>query len=100
MWKDRALIELNTAVLHSFALHGVSIVDHHTASEQFIKHCDREANQGRSVPADWGCIVPPLSASATKVFHQELEHVILKPNFFPQPDPWKTGEVKGKCPFH
>jgi nitric-oxide synthase len=31
-WKDRALIEINAAVLHSFREDGVAIVDHHTAS--------------------------------------------------------------------
>lgn len=100
LWKDRALIELNAAVLYSFAVNGVSMVDHHTASEQFIKHCDREANEGRTVPADWGVIVPPLSASATKVFHTEFENTNLKPNFFPQPDPWSSIKRVGKCPFN
>ena len=100
LWKDRALVELNTAVLHSFAVSGVSMVDHHTASEQFIKHCEREANQGRTVPADWGCIVPPMSASATKVFHKEFENIISKPYFFPQPAPWEGLAQTGKCPFH
>lgn len=98
LWKDRALVELNTAVLHSFAINGVSMVDHHTASEQFIKHCDREANQGRIVPGDWGFIVPPLSASATKVFHQEFENIVLKPNLFPQSDPWDNLKIVEKCP--
>ncbi len=100
LWKDKALIELNAAVLHSFAVNGVSMVDHHTASEQFIKHCDREANQDRTVPADWGVIVPPLSASATQVFHTEFENTILKPNLFPQSDPWSSIKSVGKCPFH
>ncbi len=100
LWKDKALIELNAAVLHSFAINGVSIVDHHTASKQFMKHCDREANQGRTVPADWGVIVPPLSGSATKVFHTEFENTILKPNLFPQPDPWNSIKSVDKCPFH
>jgi nitric-oxide synthase len=84
LWKDRALVALNTAVLHSFAQRGVSIVDHHTASSQFIQHMEREAQAGRMVPADWGRIVPPISASATEVFHTEMENVCLKPNFFPQ----------------
>lgn len=84
LWKDQALVVLNAAVLHSFAQQGVSIVDHHTASSQFIQHMEREAQAGRMVPADWGRIVPPLSASATEVFHQEMENICLKPNFFPQ----------------
>ena len=99
LWKDRALVELNTAVLYSFAVSGVSIVDHHTASEQFIKHCEREENEGRIVPANWGWIVPPISASATKVFHREFENILLKPNLFPQSDPWKSLGTVRKCPF-
>ena len=31
LWKDRALVELNVAVLYSFARSGITIVDHHTA---------------------------------------------------------------------
>ena len=41
LWQDRALIELNRAVLHSFTTCGVTIVDHHTASNTSrlsIKH--------------------------------------------------------------
>ena len=38
LWKDRALVELNAAVLHSFAMDGVTMVDHHTASRQFVRH--------------------------------------------------------------
>src|SRR5262249_22799284 len=30
LWRDRALVELNRAVLHSFGRHGVRISDHHS----------------------------------------------------------------------
>jgi nitric-oxide synthase len=100
LWKDRALVELNAAVLHSFSKHGISIVDHHSASSQFIRHTEQEEQQGRSVPADWGMIVPPISGSATEVFHREYTNVCLKPNLFKQPEPFlKTSRVGG-CPFH
>lgn len=107
LWQDRALIELNRAVLHSFATCGVSIVDHHTASTQFMRHWQREAEADRIVPADWGRIVPPLSASTLEVFHQEMDDVCLRPNFFPQSPPWTTyatsvqgsGDQPQKCPF-
>ncbi len=112
LWQDQALVELNRAVLHSFTVCGVTIVDHHTASAQFMRHWQREAEAGRIVPADWGRIVPPLSASTMEVFHQEMHNVCLKPNFFPQPVPWKNwqndcsaivplGNSQPKqCPFH
>jgi nitric-oxide synthase len=88
LWKDRALIELNAAVLHSFAEHGVKIVDHHTASKQFMQHCKKEEKYNRIVPADWGRTIPPISPSTTEVFHQPMKNVCLKPNFFSQSIPW------------
>jgi len=42
LWQDRALIELNVAVLYSFQKAGVTMVDHHTASKQFLMHDKRE----------------------------------------------------------
>lgn len=42
LWKDKALVEANVAVLHSFREKNVTIVDHHTASESFMKHLDNE----------------------------------------------------------
>jgi nitric-oxide synthase len=89
LWKDRALVELNVAVLHSFALYGVTIVDHHTVSRQFVAHEKKETQAGRVLPADWGWIVPPLSGSTTPVFHIPYDNVLLKPNFFYQKPPWQ-----------
>lgn len=88
LWKDRALVELNVAVLFSFSRAGVTIVDHHTASRQFVLHQQREHQVGRCVYADWGWIVPPLSASTTPVFHQPYENRELTPNYFVQDIPW------------
>lgn len=101
LWKDQALLELNLAVLHSFSVSGVSIVDHHTASAQFMRHCQREAEADRIVPADWGRIVPPMSASSLEVFHQDMDDVCLKPNFFPQAAPWtvRNSSQHHQCPF-
>ncbi|MDX3235486.1 nitric oxide synthase oxygenase [Streptomyces sp. ME03-5709C] len=70
LWRDRALVELNRAVLHSFDRAGVSITDHHTESRRFLAHIEREERKGRPVPADWSWIVPPISGSATGVFHR------------------------------
>ncbi len=88
LWKDRALVELNVAVLSSFAHHGVSIVDHHTASRQFVMHQRQEEQAGRCLYADWGWIVPPLSASTTPVFHRPYNNREVTPNFFAQNAPW------------
>jgi nitric-oxide synthase, bacterial len=100
LWKDRALVELNAAVLYSFSQQGVSIIDYHSTSSQFMRHIEPEKQLDRSVPEDWGAIVPPISASATEVFHREYENVCLKPNFFEQPEPWLQARRSGGCPFH
>lgn len=42
LWKDKTLVEVNLAVLHSYQNHKVTIVDHHTASESFMKHLENE----------------------------------------------------------
>lgn len=84
LWKDRALIELNTAVLHSFDQAGVRIVDHYRASREFIEFCEQESRRGREATADWVWIVPPISGSATEVFHRRFRRVVRKPNFFYQ----------------
>lgn len=81
LWKDKAMIECNVAVLHSFQAKGVTIVDHHAASESFMKHFENEARLRNGCPADWVWIVPPLSGSATPVFHQEMALYFLKPSY-------------------
>ena len=100
LWKDRALLELTAAVLHSFRAHKVSILDHHTVTRQFLYHEERERQAGRTTPADWRLMVPPLSASTTPIYERSYQNIVLKPNFFAQPKPWReTAEVSG-CPFH
>ncbi len=88
LWKDRALIELNQAVLFSFRKAGVKIIDHHSASKQFIQFMRQEAKEGRDVTADWSWIVPPISASTMEVFHTKMNNVIVSPNYFYQKEPW------------
>jgi nitric-oxide synthase len=87
LWKDRALTELNIAVLHSFTAAGVTITDHHTESVRFLQHLEREESHGRACPADWTWIVPPAAASAAPVFHRYYQNFDQKPNFYRHPDP-------------
>jgi nitric-oxide synthase len=94
LWRDRALVELNVAVLHSFQQHGVTIVDHHSASKQFARHEQYERQADRTVPGDWSWLVPPMSGSASPLFHREYEDTPLRPNYFYQPDPW-AGNLSG-----
>jgi nitric-oxide synthase, bacterial len=87
LWKDRAITELNLAVLHSFGTEGVTITDHHTESVRFLQHMEREERHGRSCPADWSWIVPPTASSATPVFHRYYEDFDQAPNFYRRPAP-------------
>lgn len=67
--------------MHSFRTDGASIVDHHTASQQFMTHDLREKRVGRECPAQWSWIVPPLGGSLTSVFHHEMRHFDKDPRF-------------------
>ncbi|XP_008546993.1 nitric oxide synthase, salivary gland [Microplitis demolitor] len=90
LWKDKAMIEANVAVIYSFQIKNVTIVDHHTASESFMKHYENEMRLRKGCPADWLWIVPPLSGSITPVFHQEMALYHLKPSYDAQDPAWKT----------
>lgn len=82
LWRDTALTELNRAVLHSFEQAGVTIVDHHTASDQFMSfHC-REQAAGRRVAADWRWIVPPQASGTCEVFHLKMKNFHPVPNYY------------------
>ncbi|XEC95185.1 nitric oxide synthase oxygenase [Paenibacillus tarimensis] len=91
LWRDKALVELNAAVLHSFKERGVSIVDHHTAAQQFIRFEERENKLGREVTGRWSWLIPPVSPAVTPVFHRSYQDKVITPNFFSQdgklPDP-------------
>jgi nitric-oxide synthase, bacterial len=87
LWKDRAMNELNLAVLHSFSAAGVTISDHHTESVRFLQHVKREEQHGRPCPADWTWIVPPAASSATPVFHRYYQDFDQAPNFYRHPPP-------------
>lgn len=82
LWKDRALVELNAAVLHSYKKNNVSIVDHHTAAQQFKEFEKKEVACGRLVTGRWSWLIPPLSPATTHVFHKGYQDTVLKPNFF------------------
>lgn len=89
LWKDAALLELNLAVLHSFASQGVRMVDHHSASDEFERFCSRETAAGRPISARWDWIVPPMSANATSVFHRPMAELETDVGFVDQPSRWR-----------
>nr|WP_232328435.1 nitric oxide synthase oxygenase [Kibdelosporangium sp. MJ126-NF4]CEL21772.1 Nitric oxide synthase oxygenase [Kibdelosporangium sp. MJ126-NF4]CTQ92552.1 Nitric oxide synthase oxygenase (EC 1.-.-.-) [Kibdelosporangium sp. MJ126-NF4] len=82
LWKDRALLELNIAVLSSFEAAGVRMLDHHTMTDQFHRYVQTQRRGGTAVHADWSWIVPPMAGSTTPVYHQAYDSTTLSPNFF------------------
>jgi nitric-oxide synthase len=97
LWRDRALLELNRAVLHSFAQAGVKMTDHHTESRRFMTHLHNESRAGRPVPADWSWIVPPMSGGITPVFHRYYDEMDLKPAFYLDDEAAQL--ARGGCPY-
>ncbi|MEK8128151.1 nitric oxide synthase oxygenase [Paenibacillus filicis] len=85
LWKDKALVELNLAVLHSYHEDGISMVDHHTASDQFKRFEHNEKQRGRTVTGDWGWLIPPVSPATTHMYHKDYDNAVRKPNYFRQP---------------
>ncbi|WP_226657933.1 nitric oxide synthase oxygenase [Pseudalkalibacillus hwajinpoensis] len=88
LWKDRALVELNRAVLYSYQLAGVSIVDHHTAAKQFQKFEQNEEKAEREVTGNWTWLIPPVSPATTHIFHKPYKNKIVTPNYFYQSKPY------------
>ncbi|MEP2650382.1 MAG: nitric oxide synthase oxygenase [Paraglaciecola sp.] len=82
LWRDRVLTELNSAVLQSYNAENVTILDHHTASKDFMKFRSDEAANGRFMHADWSWIVPPQASSSTTPFHIEMHDEAAVPNYY------------------
>ncbi|MBM7566646.1 nitric oxide synthase oxygenase [Paenibacillus sacheonensis] len=98
LWRDRALVELNVAVLHSFKSKGVTIVDHHTASKQFALFAEKERQSGRTPTGRWSWLIPPLSPATTGIFHTRFDDTERTPNYFYQqalPRMDREGKNKG-----
>jgi nitric-oxide synthase len=87
LWKDEALAVLNQAVIHSFEEHGVRIVDHHNAAEQFKRFEQEERNAGREVTGDRSWLLPPNASSTMDIFENTYENEASTPNFFYREDP-------------
>lgn len=114
LWKDRAMLELNRAVLYSFKQAGVNIVDHHTAADQFVRFQQQEKERERQVSGRWNWLIPPMSPSATPIWHDNtLKEMNLRPNYLYQKSAYadwlNEGHRMGEaellsepltCPFH
>ena len=92
LWRDRAFLELNVAVIHSFAKARITLVDHQTASRQFMIHDQREKKAGRECPAQWSWIAPAAGGSTTPVWHHEMRDFHLRPCYSYAADRWAVME--------
>jgi nitric-oxide synthase len=112
LWRDKALLLLNEAVLQSFDRSGVKMSDHHHVGHEFLEFCRNEQKSGREPYGNWTWLVPP-AASSTSVLYQEPFHdKALKPAYVYQAPAWTArsqpsnaspGTVTPapeKCPFH
>ena len=85
LWQESALLELNRAVLHSFSAARITLVDHHTASEEFVRFHEKELAAGRTVHANRDWIIPPMASSRCPTWDMEFSNQHLTPNFFYRP---------------
>ncbi len=97
IWRDRAFVELNAAIISSFQQARVTLVDHQTATRQFVIHDMRERRAGRECPAQWSWIVPPSAGSTTPAWAQEMRDFHLTPALRRSADRWAITDAVG-CP--
>jgi nitric-oxide synthase, bacterial len=108
LWRDRALVELNIAVLDSYRRAGVRMQDHHSMGKYFLEFEAQEKKLGRDVYGDWSWLVPPISGSVSPLFFRDdLKNMVLKPMYGYQRKPWLADEPPPAhegpvppCPFH
>jgi sulfite reductase alpha subunit-like flavoprotein/nitric oxide synthase oxygenase domain/subunit len=88
LWRDRVALEVNVAILYSFQKAKVTMVDHQSASRQFLAHDLREKKAGRECPGDWGWVVPASGGSACPVWHHQMRDFYLEPAYHHAADRW------------
>jgi nitric-oxide synthase len=87
LWRDRALVEVNRAVLYSYQKAGVRMVDHHTVSDLHVQFEEQEKAAGRPVTGRWDWLVPPLSGCLSPLWSRPYDPTEYSPNFYPQTRP-------------
>lgn len=84
LWRDKALTAMTEAVLWSFEADGVKIVDHFSASLEFLQFCKNEQDVAREIHGHWPWLVPPIGGSATPLFLDQWKDVEIKPTLLMQ----------------
>lgn len=99
LWRDRTMLMLHEAVLHSFDRAGVKMADHHTVCHEFLEFCRNEQSAGREPAGKWMWLVPPFSSSATVLYQEPFRDVAFKPAYRLQKPVWESGALSAavKC---
>jgi len=86
-WQEIGFALLSTAVSRSYIKSGVPITTHHTASSEFITHCNNEKKQGREVSGEWNWIGGFVGMQCP-LWTREMRQLPLFPRFRSQSDIW------------
>ncbi|MFM7059538.1 MAG: nitric oxide synthase oxygenase [Planctomycetota bacterium] len=93
LWRDRTMLMLHEAVLHSFDRAGVKMADHHTVCHEFLEFCRNEQSAGREPAGRWMWLVPPFSSSATVLYQEPFRDLAFKPAYRLQKPVWEKGPL-------
>ncbi|MEY3176256.1 MAG: nitric-oxide synthase, bacterial [Planctomycetota bacterium] len=93
LWRDRTMLMLHEAVLHSFDRAGVKMADHHSVCHEFLEFCRNEQSAGREPAGKWMWLVPPFSSSATVLYQEPFRDQAFKPAYRLQKPVWETGPL-------
>jgi len=88
LWRDKAMVLINEAVLHSYDRDGVKMSDHHTIGHEFLEFCRNEQRAGREPYGKWMWLVPPVASSASVLYQEPFRDVAVKPAFRSQKPIW------------
>eukprot|EP00775_Hariotina_reticulata_P010070 gene10070-10225_t len=91
MWKDRAIVEMTVAVMHSFRKAGMGMVDHHTLMNNFFTWYHKESRlRGFCPPGNWKWIITPVSSTASRCYLElnKMTEYTLKPGYWIAPN-WR-----------
>ena len=89
LWRDKAMLMLHEAVLHSYDRAGVKMADHHNVCHEFLEFCRNEQAAGREPFGKWMWLVPPFSSSATPLYQEPFRDVAIKPAYRYQKAVWE-----------
>ncbi|MEY3458117.1 MAG: hypothetical protein RL215_1274, partial [Planctomycetota bacterium] len=95
LWRDRAMLMLHEAVLHSYDSAGVKMADHHAVCHEFLEFCRNEQSAGREPAGKWMWLVPPFSSSATVLYQEPFRDLAFKPAYRLQKPVWEKGPLSG-----